>query len=163
MKKVLKSIVILFASIFVIVFANGCYFVFKGQEKAMSKIHAGKELNFYECCNAYTMHMALWMFGWPMSPEAAKECFLLHFHQKDTVQFKLPDRAFSPKLKAACESLRYEPVGASVYLAWNGDNDYALNSPEHRATLALNPCKITKVVLSEPNTPSRISITSPMV
>ena len=79
MKKLIKWLLISIALIIVLVFANGCYYVFRGQERAMVKLREGRELNLYECCSIYTMHMAVWMFGWPISPEAAKEAFWLHF------------------------------------------------------------------------------------
>ena len=44
----------------------------------MLKLQQNRDLNLYECCSIYTMHMAVWMFGWPISPEAAKEAFWLH-------------------------------------------------------------------------------------
>ena len=78
MKKLIKWLLILIALIIVLVFANGCYYVFRGQERSMAKLEQGRELNLYECCSIYTMHMAVWMFGWPISPEAAKEAFWLH-------------------------------------------------------------------------------------
>lgn len=142
-----KRILIVLLSIFVIVFVNGCYFVFWGQHKAMSKIQSGKELNLYECSSVYTMHMALWMFGWPLSPEAAKECFMLHFHNEDTVKFRATRGGIykSDKIMKAVAKLGNRPIGSSIYVAWNGKKDYALRSPEHRAAIALNPCYVTKV------------------
>ncbi len=79
MKKLIKWLLISIALIIVLVFANGCYYVFRGQERSMAKLREGKELNLYECCSIYTMHMAVWMFGWPISSSAAIEAFLLHF------------------------------------------------------------------------------------
>lgn len=145
MKKPIKITLFSLLIIVAIIFANGCYFVFWHQDKSMAKIQQGKELNFYECCSIYTMHMAVWMFGWPLAPEAAHECYKLHFPQQDTVEFELSDAMYSPKISAACEFLSDKPAGTSISVAWNGDKDYAINSPEHRAAIALNPCKITRV------------------
>ena len=78
-KKLLIKLLILIASVFAVVFANGCYFVFCHQEKSMQKIQQGRELNLYECCSIYTMHMAVWMFGWPLSPAAANAALKMHF------------------------------------------------------------------------------------
>lgn len=113
------------------------------------------------------MHMAVWMFGWPLAPEAARECYKLHFPQQDTVEFELSDAMYSPKIAAACEFLSDKPAGTSVSVAWNGDIDYALNSPEHRAAIALNPCKITRIEDSEPLFDTtrlyHVKLTSPMI
>ena len=141
-----KSVKIALIGLLCLVFAvliNGCYYVFWGQEKSMKKLQNSQDLNFYECCSVYTMHMALWIFGWPLSPEAAKECFLLHFPQKDTVEFEITNAIYnSPKIE--------------------------LNSPEHRAAIALNPCKITRVETPEWLTEYNrklydVKITSPMI
>ncbi len=51
----------------------------------MKKLNAGKELNLYECCSIYTMHTAVWMFGWVISPEAAFEALLLHVPHDEPV------------------------------------------------------------------------------
>ena len=130
----------------------------------MAKLREGKELNLYECCSIYTMHMAVWMFGWPISPEAAKECYKLHFSQQDTVRFKTTDAIYSRKIARACESLSDKPAGSSLIETWNGDKDYALNNSEHRAAIALNPCKITKIKDSSNTTTFyKVKITSPMI
>lgn len=82
-KKSIKISLIVLLSFFAIIFANGCYYVFYGQEKSVVKLQQGKNLNLYECCSIYTMHMAIWMFGWPIAPEAAQQAFLMTFHSKD--------------------------------------------------------------------------------
>lgn len=147
MKKPVKITLISLLIIVAIIFANGCYFVFWHQDKSMAKIQQGKELNFYECCSVYTMHMALWMFGWPLSPEAARECFLLHFPHEENgvVRFKA-SRGFmkSPKLQKAVEYLSDKQSGTSVHVAWKASKDYALRSPEHRAAIAVNACDVIK-------------------
>lgn len=139
MKKYVKIILIGALCLVFAVFINGCYYVFCHQDKSMAKIQQGKELNLYECCSIYTMHMAVWMFGWPLSPEAARECVLLHFPREDDdlVRFKA-SRGFmkSPKLRAAVEYLSDKQSGASVHVAWKASKDYALYSPEHRAAIA---------------------------
>lgn len=170
MKKGLKYCLMLLVTIIGIIFINGCYYVFCGQEKSMKKLQQGKELNLYECCSIYSMHMAVWMFGWPIAPEAAKECFMLHlpYTQGDTLDFN-PDKIInSEKINSAINSLHSKPIGSSVYVTWDGNKDYALASIEHRAAIAVNPCKITKTDYPEwmteysPNVDC-IEITSPMI
>ena len=77
--KTVKRILLTAVALLSIVFINGCYYVYKGQFKSMDKIQNGGKLNLYECCSAYTMHMAIWIFGWTISPEAAEQAFLMHF------------------------------------------------------------------------------------
>lgn len=57
------------------------------------------------------------------------------------------------------------PYGASVRVAWNGDRDYAFNSPERRAAIAVNACDVTK---RKPEVSSvqgiyEVSVTCPML
>lgn len=167
MKKVFKKGLIAFAMLVSLVFINGTYFVFCHQVRTMEKIRKGGKANLYECCSIYTMHMALWMFGWPLSSEAAWECFLLHLpHEKDEIVTFRSGRAFyTPKMKAAIASLADKPYGASVRVAWNGDRDYAFNSPERRAAIAVNACDVTK---RKPEVSSvqgiyEVSVTCPML
>lgn len=147
MKRPVKITLISLLVIVAIVFANGCYFVFCHQDKSMQKIQQGKDLNLYECCSVYTMHMALWMFGWPLSPEAARECFLLHFpHEDDDVIRFRASKGFmkSPKLQKAVKYLSDKPAGTSIHVAWKASKDYALYSSEHRAAIAVNACDVIK-------------------
>ena len=60
----LKITIISLLVLVALVFANGCYYVFWGQEKSMEKIRKGGELNLYECCSVYTMHMASKTMMW---------------------------------------------------------------------------------------------------
>lgn len=87
MKKFLKRLGIAFAIIFMIVFANGCYFVFNGQFKAAEKIKNKQELNLYEISSIYTMHLAICTAGLVYSPEAAIQQILMSFPHKDVVVF----------------------------------------------------------------------------
>ena len=137
-----RRIIISFLTALALLFANGCYYVFRGQDKSMEKLQRGMELNLYEKCTIYTMHIALWTLGWPLSPQAARECFMLHFPQRDTVSIEM--HLSSPRIKEAVASLRDKPLGSSVAVSWNGNEAYSLASPEHKAAIAVNPCRIVK-------------------
>ena len=157
MKRILKKVLFGFLILIGLVFANGCYYVFHGQFKSVEKLNAGKELNLYECCSIYTMHMAVWMFGWPVSPVAAHECLTLHYtFNKDTVvdwNFNRRLQVLSPKVIHNIKSLTDKPVGDIRYIVWYGDKDYALSSKEHEAAIAINPCTVTKAALMDDGTP----------
>ena len=77
MKELIKWLLISIALIIVLVFANGCYYVFRGQERSMAKLEQGRELNLYECCSIYTMHLAVWILGRPGYPEASHLAYLM--------------------------------------------------------------------------------------
>ena len=125
-----------------LLFGNGCYYVFYGQNLSTKKLLEGRDLNLYEMCSIYTMHIALWSLGWPLSPQAARECFLLHFPQKDTVTIRM--NLSSPRIQASVRSLKDRQVGSYESLTWNGDEAYSLSSPEHKAAIAVNPCRVEK-------------------
>ena len=78
--KLFKKICIIFAIIIGIVFINGYYFVFHGQHQAAEKLENNVPLNIYEVVSTYTMHSACWMFGWTISPNAAKVLFQYQFN-----------------------------------------------------------------------------------
>ena len=67
---------------------------------------------------------------------------MLHFPYKDTVNIKM--NLSSPRIEAAIRSLKDKPVGASVTIAWDGNEAYSLASPEHKAAIAVNPCRVVK-------------------
>jgi len=143
-KRILHAILLFVAVIFI----NGIYFVFSGQRKAAERLNGGGRLNLYECGSAYTMHMALWMIGWPMSPAAAHECFALHFPQRrDTLIIenrRMVRSILSPRIVAAIRALEDKPSGTELPVRWNGNISYASSSPEHAAAIALNPCTVIK-------------------
>jgi len=137
-----KRIILIAILLLALVVGNGCYYVFRGQNKSMEKLEQGDELNLYEKCSIYTMHIALWTLGWPLSPQAARECFMLHFPQKDTVSINM--HLSCPRIEYAMASLKERPVGSSVTVSWNGPDAYSLASQEHKAAIAVNPCRIVK-------------------
>ena len=81
--RISKKILLSAAAIIGLIFANGCYYVFWGQEKSADKLKRGQELNLYECCSIYSMHMGVWVFGWVISPEAAEQAFLMQFTKEE--------------------------------------------------------------------------------
>ena len=142
--KMKKKRKLLFAllTLMILLLVNGFYYVFHGQDLSARKLSQGKELNLYEKCSIYSMHVALWTLGWPLSPQAARECLMLHFPQKDTVSMKMA--LTSPRLEKAMHSLVDKPIGASVEVSWDGNKAYSLSNPEHKVAIAVNPCRIEK-------------------
>lgn len=61
--RALKILGKLFLALFIIVFINGCIYVFALQDRTMNKIKNNEDVSFYEKCSIYTMHMAVYMFG----------------------------------------------------------------------------------------------------
>lgn len=122
--RVLKSICKAILTLFVIVFVNGCIYVFNLQEKTMYKIKNGEEPSLYEKCSIYTMHMAVYMFGWPLSPEAAGEVFRMSFPWNREEAVLREDDFFmeSPTVQKALKGLQ---------------DGHA--SPDHRVALGVNP------------------------
>lgn len=86
-QKFVKITAIVLSCLVLAVFINGTCYVFKGQEKSMAKLQNNQELSIYECCSIYTMHIAVWMFGWPLSPEAASEAYRMHFKVDNDIRW----------------------------------------------------------------------------
>ena len=66
-------------ALFIAIFINGCVYVFALQDRTMNKIKNNEKVSLYEKCGIYTMHMAVYMFGWPLSPEASGEIYRKSF------------------------------------------------------------------------------------
>ena len=145
MKKFFKAILIIFILSIFILSVNLCYYTFVGQHKSVEKLSNNIELNLYECCSIYQMHATMCILGYPIAPEAARECFYLHFTKRDTVHFHKFDFSKSEKLKKAYQELKDKPYGSSIRISWNGNKDYSPFSGEHRLAIATNPCTLTKV------------------
>lgn len=111
--KTFKKICSILAIIIGIIFINGCYFVYKGQEKASLKLASNIELNMYEKLSTYSVHTACWMFGWIVSPESAEQAFLMNFPQ-DSVVYRNNDFFKDSEL-------------LYKYINDNGEIDYPLN------------------------------------
>lgn len=141
----LLSILVIFASTLL----NTMFYVIAGQHRSAEKLSKGQELNLYECCSIYATHLTMCFVGYPIAPEAARECLKLHFTDKDTVYFNRHDFSGSEKLKEAHHQLLDKPDGSSVRISWNGNKDYSPFSGEHRLAIAANPCKLTKVAYQD--------------
>lgn len=125
--KTIKIIIALIATVIVILFINGCFYVFFGQQKSEKKLNSGKELNLYECCSIYSMHTAIWMFGWTLSPEAAEQAFLMIFPAKPRYRrndFFLKSKPIYTTKDQSKRIINYEP------------SDFT--GPERRYALALD-------------------------
>lgn len=138
MRKNLRIVLISFLSIFAVVFINGCIYVFKLQDRTMEKIRRSEKVTLYEKCSIYTMHMAVWMFGWPLSPEAAGEIYRMSFPwNRGKVKFVKNDYFMdSPAVYKALAGL---PEGKRKRIAFKAETAYNTASPDHRVALAVNP------------------------
>lgn len=134
MKKVLLALVIAFG----LAFINGCFYVLKGQHETMEKILAGEKVTLYEKCSIYTMHMAVYLFGWPLSPEASGEVFRMSFpwNREKTVLKENDYFIEAPTIQNALKNL---PEGERKKISFHGDIAYNTANPDHRVALAVNP------------------------
>lgn len=133
-----KSVFKIILAIFVIAFVNGCIYVFVLQGKTMDKIKNGEEPSLYEKCSIYTMHMAVCMFGWPLSPEAAGEVFRMSFpwNREKSVLRENDFFMDSPTVQKALKGLQ---EGQRKMIAFKGETAYNTANPDHRVALAVNP------------------------
>ena len=134
LKKVLKYIVI----VFLVVFVNGCVYVFGLQEKTMKKIQDGAHVSLYEKCSIYTMHMAVYLLGWPLSPEASSEIFKMSFSKnRDQYIYRENDYFLdSPAVQKVSKGLE---EGQRKKIVFKAETAYNTASPDHRVALGVNP------------------------
>lgn len=133
-----KLIIKAFLALFAIVFINGCLYVFALQDKTMNKIKEGTEVSIYERCSIYTMHIAVYLFGWPLSPEAAGEVFRMSFPQNRDKSVFVENDFFvdSPAVQKALSGL---DEGEREMIVFKAETAYNTASPDHRVALAVNP------------------------
>ena len=136
--RIFKTIGLFGVVVFLIIFINGCIYVFNLQEKTMDKIINGEEPSLYEKCSIYTMHMAVYMFGWPLSPEAASEIFKMSFPGNREEAILREDDFFmeSPTVQKALKGLQ---EGQRKRIAFKAETAYNTASPDHRVALGVNP------------------------
>jgi hypothetical protein len=104
----------------------------------MDKIKKGEEPSLYEKCSIYTMHMAVYMFGWPLSPEAASEIFKMSFpwNREKTVFIENNFFMDSPAVQKASKDLH---EGQRKMIVFKAETAYNTASPDHRVALGVNP------------------------
>lgn len=136
--RTLKITGLVFLVVFLTIFINGCIYVFNLQEKTMDKIKNGEEPSLYEKCSIYTMHMAVFMFGWPLSPEAASEIFKMSFPwNREKAVFRENDFFMdSPSVQKHITNLR---ENQRQRIAFKAETAYNTASPDHRVALGVNP------------------------
>lgn len=133
-KIIARSLVLFFIGVFI----NGCIYVFGLQDWTMNKIQKGEDVSLYEKCSIYTMHMAVYMFGWPLSPEAAGEIFKMSFPwNREKTIFRENDFFMdSPAVQRALKGLE---EGQRKKIVFKAETAYNTASPDHRVALAVNP------------------------
>ena len=133
-KIIARSLVLFFIGVFI----NGCIYVFALQDWTMNKIQKGEDVSLYEKCSIYTMHMAVYMFGWPLSPEASGEIFRMSFSKNREQNIYKKNDYFmdSPAVQKALKGLE---EGQRKIIVFKAETAYNTASPDHRVALAVNP------------------------
>ena len=139
-KIIARSLVLFFIGVFI----NGCIYVFALQDRTMNKIQKGEDVSLYEKCSIYTMHMAVYMFGWPLSPEAAGEIFKMSFSKnREKTIYKENDYFMdSPAVQRALKGLE---EGQRKKIVFKAETAYNTASPDHRVALGVNPGFLYKI------------------
>ena len=133
-KIIARSLVLFFIGVFI----NGCIYVFGLQDWTMNKIQKGEDVSLYEKCSIYTMHMAVYMFGWPLSPEASSEIFRMSFSKNREQNIYKKNDYFmdSPAVQKALKGLE---EGQRKKIVFKAETAYNTASPDHRVALGVNP------------------------
>jgi hypothetical protein len=133
-KIIARSLLLFFVGVFI----NGCIYVFALQDRTMNKIQKGEDVSLYEKCSIYTMHMAVYLFGWPLSPEAAGEIYRMSFSQnREQTIYKENDYFMdSPAVQRALKGLE---EGQRKRIVFKAETAYNTASPDHRVALGVNP------------------------
>ena len=145
MKNKVKRIFFSVALIFALIICNGCYWMFSDiQTQCVEKISRGQQTSLYEKASIASLHMGICTLGALYCPEAAWANFKMLVTDKDTI-YMHSDKWITPKVRARLEM---EQWGKMV---WNGDTDYAFESPEKNGAILLNWCMLgERVIDSKP-------------
>jgi hypothetical protein len=131
-----KKILFTLIGLLMLLFGNGCYYVFHGQFRSTDKLRQGKELNAYEIGSIYTMHLAICTVGWIYSPEATKEIIGMTFKRNRNKVISKESDFF---LKYPIIRDHYQNQYSRKRIAFNGDKSYSFLDKDHRLALAVNP------------------------
>ena len=134
LKKIFRVAALLCAAVFI----NGGIYVFCLQDWTMNKIQNGEKVTLYEKCSIYTMHMAIYLFGWPLSPEASGEIFRMSFskNREQTINKENDYFLDSPSVQNALKGMG---EGERKKIVFKGETAYDTSCPDHRVALAVNP------------------------
>jgi hypothetical protein len=112
------------------------------QNACIKIISSGGELGFREKCGIYGLNIVMSACAYPFYPEAAKESFLLMFPAKDGVRrFESGFFLESRMVQNALRDKSRKGTIKRVLISWN-KSEYAMDNPEARYALALNPCEL---------------------
>lgn len=137
----IKKIMICALLVLGLVIGNGCYWLFSDiQTRCVEKIARGQQTSFYDKASIATLHMGICTIGSLYCKEAAWANFKMLVSRKDTV-YMHSDKWITPKVAARLEKEQWGRM------AWNGDTDYAFNSPEKNGAILLNWCILSERII----------------
>ena len=134
----MKILKILSFSIFVfigILGLNTVYYLSVGQYTTINKINKNKEINLYEKLSILSLHSEIYTLGYLYNSDAAWANFKMLTTKEDTVYLH-SNKWLSPKI---INRFANNNLGK---MAWNGNVDYAITSPEKNAAILLNYCNL---------------------
>lgn len=119
-----------------IIIANACYWLVSDiQTRCVEKIAQGQETSLYEKASILSLHMGICTAGYLYCPDAAWANMQMLLTRKDTIYLH-SDSWLSPQIR---QRFRQGRLGR---MAWNGNTDYALSSPEKDTAILLNWCTL---------------------
>ena len=124
-----------------LIVVNGFYWIFSDvQTKCVEKIAKGESISYYDKFSISTLHLGMCSIGSLYCSEAAWANFKMLTTDQDTVYLH-SNKWLTPKVKARFAN---QQLGR---MAWDGDSDYALKSPEKDGAILLNWCVLDERVI----------------
>lgn len=132
----MEKMIIILLLIVGLVVGNGCYWLFSDvQTRCVGKITRGEKTSWYDKASIASLHMGICTLGALYCLEAAWANFKMLITRKDTV-YMHSDNWITPKVRARLDREQWGKM------AWNGDIDYAFDSPEKDGAILLNWCML---------------------
>jgi hypothetical protein len=142
LEKTIRYLVIGLFSLFIIVVSNACYWLFSDiQFKCAEKIAKGYNTSIYEKASILSLHLGICTIGTLYCPEAAYANFKMLTTKEDTVYIH-SNNWITPKIIQRFNNKQFGKM------SWNGNIDYAFNSPERNGAVLLNWCILKEQIIS---------------
>jgi len=121
MKRIVKYSLAILILLFVAVIANGTYWLLSDiQMDCYNKVyHEKQDLNLYEKCSVYSLHVGICCVGWILSPEATREEILCLFPTSGITEMHSKALGKSKTIRAFMDKHPNATKTHPTWLSWN--------------------------------------------
>ena len=143
MKSLGKITLRVFAVLLTIVLINGTYWLLSDIQQKTYEKSKTTNLNLYEKCSIYSLHLGICTFGWFVSPEATRQQIWCMFPTNTTIVRRSKYFSDDEKIKSLIAKYPNATINNPTYVAWKPEYNRlgfytAYNRDNMRTALACN-------------------------